>query len=80
MHCGLSVGSSNDMRNPWTAKNPFMSIWLSSANKVMGSARGQATAAANRQVASIQAEAAKQVIDFWSGKAASPTTRKKKRR
>ena len=68
------------MRNPWTTKNPFMSIWLSSANKLMGSARGQATAAAKRQVASIQAETARQVIDFWSGKAtARPTTKKKRR-
>jgi len=70
------------MRNPWTTKNPFMSIWLSSANKVMGSARGQATAAAKRQVASVQAEAAKQVIDFWSGKAApspSPSRKRKPR-
>ena len=68
------------MRNPWTTKNPFMSVWLSSANKVMGSARGQATAEAKRQVASIQAEAAKQVIDFWSGKAAPPPSRKRKLR
>lgn len=68
------------MRNPWTTKNPFMSIWLSSANKVMGSARGQATAAAKRQVASVQAEAAKQVIDFWSGKTTAPPSRKKKTR
>ena len=66
------------MRNPWTTKNPFMSIWLSSANKVMGSARGQATAATKRQMASMQAEAAKQVIDFWSGKPASRSSRKKK--
>jgi hypothetical protein len=68
------------MRNPWTTKNPFMSIWLSSANKVMGSARGQATAAAKRQVASVQAEAAKQVIDFWSGKTAPSPSRKRKPR
>jgi len=68
------------MRNPWTTKNPFMSIWLSSANKVMGSARGQATAAAKRQLASVQAEAAKQVIDFWSGKTAPSPSRKRKPR
>ena len=67
------------MRNPFAAKNPFMSVWLSSANRVMGSARGQATAAAKRQVASVQAEAAKQVADFWSGKAAAPGASKKKR-
>jgi hypothetical protein len=60
------------MRNPFLAKNPFMSVWLSSANKVAGSARGQAAAATKRQVASVQAEAAKQVLDFWTGKSAAP--------
>ena len=68
------------MANPWTKKNPFMSMWLSSANSVMGSARAKATAAAKRQVASAQADATKQVLDFWSGKAAVPTARKKSRR
>jgi len=76
----MVVGVEDDMRNPWTTKNPFMSIWLSSANKVMGSARGQATAAAKRQVASFQADAAKQVIDFWSGKTIAPPSRKKRPR
>ena len=66
------------MRNPFATKNPFMSVWLSSANKVMGSARGQATAAAKRQVAAVQAEAAKQVVDFWSGKTAAPSAKKKR--
>jgi hypothetical protein len=68
------------MRNPWTTKNPFMSAWLSAANRVAGSARGQATAAAKRQVATVQAEAAKQVVDFWSGKkptASAPGKRKR---
>lgn len=68
------------MRNPWTTKNPFMSAWLSAANKVAGSARGQATAAARRQVASVQAEAAKQVIDFWSGKTAAKSAPGKRKR
>jgi len=58
------------MRNPWTTKNPFMSAWLSSANRVMGTARGHATAAAKRELSTIQAEATKQMIDFWSGKTA----------
>ena len=65
------------MRNPWTTKNPFMSLWLSFANKVMGSARAQATAAAKRQLATAQAEAATQVVDFWSGKTKPPPSRKK---
>jgi uncharacterized membrane protein YqiK len=55
------------MGNPWTTRNPFMS------------ARGQATAAAKRQVASAQAEGAKQLIEIWSGKSASRSTRKKPR-
>ena len=56
------------MRNPWLAKNPFMSAWLSSANRVAGSARAQATAAAKREVTSLQATATQQMIDFWTGK------------
>ena len=67
------------MRNPWTTKNPFMSLWLSSANKVMGSARGHATAAAKRQVSTMQTEMAKQVIDFWSGKTATSASSAKKK-
>ena len=72
----------DEMRNPWTTKNPFMSAWLSTANKVMGSARGQVKAAAKREAANIQAEATKQVLDFWSGKTAvaRPSSRRKKQR
>jgi len=32
------------MSNPWLKKNPFMSLWLSTANRMAGSLRGQATA------------------------------------
>lgn len=60
------------MRNPWTTKNPFMSVWLSSANKVLNSARGQTAAAAKREVASAQSAAAKQIVEFWSGRAVLP--------
>ncbi|MDB5731034.1 MAG: hypothetical protein JWQ03_929 [Variovorax sp.] len=66
------------MRNPWLAKNPFMSAWLSTANKVAGSARGQATAAAKRQVTSAQNDLARQITDFWSGKPAAPARKKKR--
>ena len=68
------------MRNPWTAKNPAMSMWLSAANRMTGSARGQATAAAKRQVAATQALAARQILDFWSGKMTTPAPRKRTRR
>lgn len=56
------------------AKNPFMSAYLSAANRVTNSARGQATAAVKR-------EAKKQstsMVNAWF-KAATPTTRKRKR-
>ncbi len=66
------------MRNPWTTKNPFMSAWLSAANRVAGSARGQAAAATKRQVTTMQAEGAKQVVDFWSGKTATKVSPSKK--
>ena len=67
------------MRNPWTTKNPFMSAWLSAANKVAGSARGHATAAAKREVASVQADATRQIVDFWTGQS-SPSPKKSRRR
>lgn len=72
--------------NLWTTKNPFMSMWLSAANQMMGSAMGHATAASRKQAATFQADAARQVLDFWSGKparkrvAARPAARKKTRR
>ncbi len=34
------------MTNPWLKKNPFMSLWLSGANRVAGSMRGHAAAQA----------------------------------
>ena len=66
--------------NPWVKKNPFMSMWLSAANKTANSARGQATSAAKRQVAATQAEATRQILDFWSGKPMKAAAKKKTRR
>jgi hypothetical protein len=37
------------MLYPWLNKNPFMSMWLSAANRMAGTMRGQATAEATRQ-------------------------------
>ena len=67
------------MANPWTKKNPFMSMWLSSANSVLGTARARATAETKRQVAAVQADATRQILDFWSGKAAAPAKNKRRR-
>jgi len=45
------------MGHPWLKKNPFMSMWLSTANRVAGTLRGQATAQARRHVKAAVAEA-----------------------
>jgi hypothetical protein len=50
-------------------KNPFMSLWLSAANRVAGSLRGQATAQARRQVTAA-----------LSGAGAAPAPKAKRRR
>jgi hypothetical protein len=39
--------------NPWTKKNPLLSLWLSGANAVAGKARSAGTAEAKRQQTSL---------------------------
>lgn len=69
-----------EMRNPWLKKNPFMSAWLSGANRVLGSARGHMTATAKRQISAVQADVTRDLIDFWTGRAKPPSMKRKKRR
>lgn len=64
------------MKNPWTKKNPLLSMWLSGANAVAGSTRARATAEARRQATT----AMKKMISLWGGVAAPPPARKKKKR
>lgn len=45
------------MAHPWLKKNPFMSLWLSTANRMAGSLRGQAAAQARRQLNAAVTEA-----------------------
>ncbi len=72
------------MKNPWTKKNPFLSMWLSGANAAMGSARGLAVAETKRQTTALMAEGTKQMVDFWAGAlsvpAASPPPKRKKKK
>lgn len=71
------------MKNPWTKKNPYLSMWLSGANAVGGAARARATSEARRQAMTAYTDATKQVSDFWmqalTGKPA-PAKRKRKSR
>jgi hypothetical protein len=72
------------MTNPWLKKNPFLSMWMSGANRVVGTARAHATAAIKRE-ASLASRSAtsvgtKQMLDFWSAALGAPTPAKDKRR
>jgi hypothetical protein len=67
------------MANPWTKKNPLLSMWLSGANAVAGKARGAGAAEVKRQ----QTGLAKQAARFWSGGllgATKPKAKPKRRR
>ena len=68
-----------EMKNPWIKKNPLMSMWLSGANSVMGSARGHASAAAKRQAAALMAAGTKQIVNAWGGALTAPSTRKQRK-
>jgi len=55
------------MSNPWLKKNPFMSMWLSGANKIAGSARSQVAAEATRQISHTVAQATEENFKRWFG-------------
>lgn len=57
-------------------KNPFMSMFLSSANKIAGSARAQATAAVKREAAKNTREMTQAWTDALLPKAAPARKRK----
>jgi len=65
------------MPNPWNKKNPWLSLWLSGANAVLGSARATWLREAQRQRASVMRETQRQITDFWLG---SGAPRRKRRR
>ncbi len=53
------------MRNPWTKKNPFMSLWLSAANSLANRALGHAKAEATRQQGKLTKRATRLLTDTW---------------
>lgn len=67
------------MSNPFTKKNPWMSMWLSGANRIAGKSRSVAQAAARRQQAAAMTEATKAVTAFWSGFFSSSSPKKRPR-
>jgi hypothetical protein len=68
------------MKNPWTKKNPLLSMWLSGANAIAGSARGRTSGAAKRQARSAMTQGMKQATDFWTGAFVPAAPKRKKRR
>jgi hypothetical protein len=68
------------LTNPWLKKNPFMSMWLSAANRVGGSLRGQATAQVKRQVNAAVTEATRDNLKLWSDALKPAAGRTKRRR
>ena len=68
------------MSNPWLKKNPFMSMWLSEANRMAASMRGQATAQAKRQINAAVTQAAKDSVEQLFETPALPKAKPKRRR
>lgn len=71
------------MANPWLKKNPFMSLWLSSANRVAGTVRGRVAAEAKRQTTSAAQQASNDIVKFWTDAAmgtATPATVAKRKK
>jgi hypothetical protein len=67
------------MSNPWLKKNPFMSMWLSGANRVANTARGKVTAEAKRQSAAAVSKATTEMLGAWAGATGGAPKRKKRR-
>ncbi len=68
------------MKNPWTRKNPLMSMWLSSANTLANTARAHATVQAKRHTTTLMTQGAKQVTDFWMSTLTPKPVAKKRRK
>ena len=57
------------MKNPWLSRNPFLSLWLSGANRVLGAAQGHTKNYARRQQGAVMNEASRAMLEFWLGPA-----------
>jgi len=65
--------------NPWGKKNPFLSMWLSGANAMLGATRNQMMAATQRQAHAAMSEGTRQMLASW-GMAPAGRKRATKRR
>jgi hypothetical protein len=60
--------------------NPWMSFWLSAANAWAGAARGFWTAEMRRQQTAMINEMTRQMVRFWTGALAQPSSNARNRR
>uniref|UniRef100_UPI003F4950E0 hypothetical protein n=1 Tax=Cupriavidus taiwanensis TaxID=164546 RepID=UPI003F4950E0 len=69
------------MKNLWNKKNPFMSMWLSNANRIAGATRGRMTTEGKRAASNAMTEGARQIVAAWSDAltATKPAKRRKRR-
>lgn len=65
------------MSIPLSKKNPFMSLWLSGANKATATGKGLLAAAARKQQSAMVRDATKMTQDFWSGILTPSASRKR---
>ena len=68
------------MKNPWLKKNPFMSMWLSGANRIAGTMRGQTSAQARQQVSAAVTKATSDNLKTLFGDSAPAKPRAKPKR
>jgi len=68
------------MKNPWLAKNPWMSIWLSGAHRASAPVRRQLMAEGRRQTDAIRTEAVRQIVEFWTPKLPAAQTKRARRK
>jgi hypothetical protein len=66
------------VKNPWLAKNPFLSMWMSAGNTMLGAARGHALNYTRRHEAAAASAAQRAVLAFWFGKPLPKSTRKRR--
>jgi hypothetical protein len=59
--------------------NPWMSLWLSAANTWAGAVRGFWTAEMRRQQTVMLNEISRQLVRFWVGAWAQPSSKAKNR-
>ena len=68
------------MPNPWLKKNPFMSMWLSGANSMANSARGQMAAEVERRSTAAADKHFSDMFAIWTKALTATSATKRKRK